>query len=189
MYICRWDLSVDTRRSQRGRGKQKCRWDSGWNGRKIGGGKRRDVGDKAKKKKGKGEGGKTRKVETTCRNNVRVFDLRHVTEPHWNQIGARERTLNWLREATGSLLREYLNLTGRSRDAIDARGKRRDRARRCDGVGWSEGERHRRGGAKGRRGALQRVKRATFLDFRINRHGAECAPLDYNGVYFDSDPL
>lgn len=25
---------------------------------------------------------RTRKVETTCRNNVRVFDLRHVTEPH-----------------------------------------------------------------------------------------------------------
>lgn len=24
----------------------------------------------------------TRKVETTCRNNVRVFDLKHVTEPH-----------------------------------------------------------------------------------------------------------
>lgn len=40
--------------------------------------------------------GRTRKVETTCRNNVRVFDLKHVTEPHWNQIGARERTLNWL---------------------------------------------------------------------------------------------
>lgn len=35
-----------------------------------------------KKKRGGGEGGKTRKVETTCRNNVRVFDLRHVTEPH-----------------------------------------------------------------------------------------------------------
>lgn len=31
---------------------------------------------------GDGGGGKTRKVETTCRNNVRVFDLRHVTEPH-----------------------------------------------------------------------------------------------------------
>lgn len=29
-----------------------------------------------------GGGGRTRKVETTCRNNVRVFDLRHVTEPH-----------------------------------------------------------------------------------------------------------
>ena len=26
--------------------------------------------------------GRTRKVETTCRNNVRVFDLEHVTEPH-----------------------------------------------------------------------------------------------------------
>lgn len=35
-----------------------------------------------KKKRGRGGGGKTRKVETTCRNNVRVFDLRHVTEPH-----------------------------------------------------------------------------------------------------------
>lgn len=32
---------------------------------------------------GRGGGrGRTRKVETTCRNNVRVFDLRHVTEPH-----------------------------------------------------------------------------------------------------------
>lgn len=49
-------------------------------GRKIGGGKRRNVGDK--KEKNAGGGGKTRKVETTCRNNVRVFDLRHVTEPH-----------------------------------------------------------------------------------------------------------
>lgn len=35
-----------------------------------------------KKKTVKRAGGKTRKVETTCRNNVRVFDLRHVTEPH-----------------------------------------------------------------------------------------------------------
>lgn len=39
-----------------------------------------------KKKRGlvgeRGGGGRTRKVETTCRNNVRVFDLRHVTEPH-----------------------------------------------------------------------------------------------------------
>lgn len=63
---------------------------SGWNGRKIGGGKRRNVGDKKEKKtrtereevEDRRGSGKTRKVETTCRNNVRVFDLRHVTEPH-----------------------------------------------------------------------------------------------------------
>ena len=43
---------------------------------------------------------------TACWNNVRVFDLKHVTEPHWNQIrGAR--TLNWL--GVRSLLWEYLN--------------------------------------------------------------------------------
>lgn len=49
---------------------------------------------------------KERKVGITCWNNVRVFDLKHVTEPHWNQIrGAR--TLNWL--GVRSLLREYLN--------------------------------------------------------------------------------
>lgn len=35
-----------------------------------------------RRKKNVEGGGKTRKVETTCRNNVRVFDLRHVTEPH-----------------------------------------------------------------------------------------------------------
>lgn len=57
------------------------------------------------------------------------------------------------------------------------------------GGGGDARERDIAAGRKGWRGALQRVKRATFLDFRINRHGAECAPLDYNGVYFDSDLL
>lgn len=39
-------------------------------------------GRESERKRGEGEGERTRKVETTCRNNVRVFDLRHVTEPH-----------------------------------------------------------------------------------------------------------
>lgn len=50
---------------------------------KIGGGER--VETEARKRWGHARGargGRTRKVETTCKNNVRVFDLRHVTEPH-----------------------------------------------------------------------------------------------------------
>lgn len=52
------------------------------------------------------------------------------------------------------------------------RKRKRDIAARCKG--WL--------------GASQRVKRATFLDFRINRHGVECASFDYNGVYFETFP-
>ena len=42
----------------------------------------RRVGDKKEKTRERGREKRSRKVETTCRNNVRVFDLRHVTEPH-----------------------------------------------------------------------------------------------------------
>lgn len=76
---------------------------------------------------------------------------------------------------------------------VEGRVRRpREEERSCEVVrrrGVGARERDIAAGRKGWRSALQRVKRATFLDFRINRHGAECAPPDYNGVYFDSDPL
>lgn len=90
------ELGVHEKRIPNGRRRESRGWRHIWGGEK----------DRYTTDRERGWKTKERKVGTTCWNNVRVFDLKHVTEPHWNQIrGAR--TLNWL--GVRSLLREYLN--------------------------------------------------------------------------------
>lgn len=84
--MCKWGSSIDTLLSGKGAESRNVGRIAERTVERLVAGNAGDTRAREREKKerevGGGWRGRTRKVETTCRNNVRVFDLRHVTEPH-----------------------------------------------------------------------------------------------------------